>query len=341
MLKQKITINDVAKAAGVSISTVSRTLNSFQKSRARNETQMRVLAAAQQLNYVPNRLASGLKKNRSQTLGVTIPNILNPFFTAVVRSIQDFFTTRGYEILICNTDDSSAREDHAVKALLSRRIDGLILAKCSEDNSFYERLAAERFPLVLIDRDVPGLDCDTVVVDNSGVSERVMNKLLELGHRQIGIITPPPANIPPRIDRIEGCRSAMSAHGLKLASDLLVEVDFHKDSGAAVTAKLLSRRLPPTALFVLNTFLAAGAIAELETRKLRLPEQMSFVMFDDPEWATLLRPKVSVVRQPVHEIGYIAARLLMERINQPEKPFESVRLAAKFIERESIVICKR
>ncbi len=330
----RITINDVAKAAGVSISTVSRAVNSHER-RMSDETQRRVLAAVRELNYVPNRLASGLKRNRSLTLGVIVPNILNPFFTTVVRSVQDFVTPRGYEVLICNTDDDPDREGHALKALLSRQVDGLIVAKCAEDDSVYRRLVTERFPLVLVDRQIPGLSSDVVDVDNFAAAERVVERLLVLGHRRIGIITPTLDHIGSRVFRIEGCRRAMTAHGLDLTSGLLVEVDFHKDSGAKATAKLLSRRFPPTALFVLNTFLAMGALEELQNRKLRMPEQLSFVMVDDPEWAKLMKPKISVVQQPIPEIGRIAARLLMERISQPGKAYESVRLAAEFIERES------
>jgi len=182
--------------------------------------------------------------------------------------------------------------------------------------------------------------CDAVIVDNFGVSQAVTARLLQLGHRRIGIVSPPLARIQPRIRRVEGCREALAGHGVELPSGFLVEVDFHTDSGAQATAKVLSRRFPPTALFVLNTFLAMGALEEVQSRKLRMPEELSFVMFDDPEWATLLRPKISVVQQPTHEIGRIAGRLLMERINQPEKPFESVRLAAEFIERDSNGPCK-
>ncbi len=336
---RRITIRDVAKMAGVSISTVSRVISS-REDQPRNETQKKVMAAIRELHFVPNRLAAGLKGSKSQTLGVVVPNILNPFFTGVVRSIQDYITSSGYEILICNTDDSSEREKQSVRGLLARRVDGLIVAKCVEDPSAYEELAAERYPLVLIDRQIPGLGCDVVVVDNFGICQSVINRLLKLGHERIGILTPPLDGIEPRIDRVKGCRKALRACGRDLPPGLLVEVDFHRDSGAETTARLLSLPSPPTALFVLNTFLAVGSLREIEERKLRLPGDLSFVMFDDPEWSELLRPQISAVRQPIYEIGSAAGRLVMERIKRPEKAFENIRLEARLIERESVGECK-
>jgi LacI family transcriptional regulator len=175
-----------------------------------------------------------------------------------------------------------------------------------------------------------------VIVDNISICERVINRLVALGHNRIGILTPPLASITSRIDRVEGCRRALRDHGHELPPNLLVEVDFHKDSGEAATAKLLSQPSPPTALFVLNTFLAVGALKELEKKKGKALDEISFVMFDDPEWAELLSPRLTAVQQPIRDIGRAAARLVMERINQPEKAFENIRLEARLVERESI-----
>lgn len=337
MQTAKPTIKDVAAASGVSITTVSRALNG-RTDQMSAETRLRVLEAVEKLNYVPNRLASSLKNECSHTLGVIVSNIMNPFFTAVVRGVQDYVIARGYEIFIYNTDDNPELEAQAHKALLSRRVDGLIVTKCSRDTSTYAALAAEQYPFVLVDRAVTGLAADTVVVDNATICERVMNRLFQLGHRRIGIISPPLNHIEPRIERVQGCRKAAHQHDVELAPELIVQADFHGDAAVEPIRRLLTLKTRPTALFVLNTFLAVTTLKVLRECGLRLPQDVSFVMFDDPEWSEVVQPKISAVRQPTYEIGRIAARLVLERIERKTKPVERICLNAEFVERESVAV---
>lgn len=326
-----VTIRDIAKAAGVSISTVSRVLNK-RHDQLREPTRQKVEAAIREFRYVPNRLAASLKDEKSKTLGMIVSNISNPYFSAVVRGLQDYAAGAGYDTFICNSDDNSDAENEHVRSLLSRRVQGLVVTTCAADKSAYQALAERRFPLVLLDRPIAGLACDCVIVDNRSICQRVIERLAEFGHRRIAVITPPCDEIGPRVDRVEGCRAGMASQGLELTPELLLEVDVKADSMSRGVQALVSRSSAPTALFFLNTLLAAGMIREL--RRHRPLRNFVVVTYDDPDWCELLDPMISAVRQPTHDIGRIVARLAIDRIAHPERPFEKISLTAEFIERD-------
>ena len=330
-LSANVTIRDIARAAGVSISTVSRVLNK-RNEQMREPTRKRVEEAIRAFHFVPNRLAASLKDEKSQTLGVIVSNISNPYFSAVVRGLQDYAGGRGYDTFICNSDDNPETEAHHVRSLLSRRVQGLVVTTCATDKSTYQRLAERRFPLVLLDRPIAGLSCDCVMVDNRSICQRVIDRLVALGHRRIAVVTPPCEDIGPRIERVQGCRAGMRAQGLDLTPELLLEVGFSARTLAEAVQSLLARNPVPTALFFLNTLLAAGLIREL--RKFRPLREFAIVTYDDPDWCELLDPMASAVRQPTYEIGRIVARLAIDRIARPERPFEKISLEAEFIERD-------
>jgi DNA-binding LacI/PurR family transcriptional regulator len=329
--KATLTIRDIAKAAGVSVSTVSRVLNG-RKDQMAEPTRQKVEAAIREVNYVPNRMASSLKCDKSQTLGVVVPNIVNPYFAAVLRGVQDYASPKGYDIFICSSDDNAELEAHHVKTLLARRVEGLIVTTCAGDKTTYRRLIEARFPLVLLDRPIPGLSCDSVTVDNRGICVRIIDRLIELGHRYVAVVTPPCGDIGPRIDRVEGCRAALIRQGLDLPPDLLVEIGASARIVTEAVQHLVSRTPRPTALFVLNTLLAVGLMRELR-RRAALADY-AVVTYDDPDWCELLTPAVSAVRQPTYEIGRLVARLATERIEAPDRPYERVLLDAEFIERD-------
>ena len=331
----KITISDVAAAAKVSPSTVSRVLTN-RSGFMTEDTRRRVLATIQKLGYVPNAHASSLRSRRSTTIGVIVTNIMNPFFTAVIRGIQDFVAPKGYELFICNTDDQAESESHYLSALLSRNVDGLIVTTCHADGRLYKPLIEKGYPLVLVDRGVASLRSDTVVVDNVGITRDVVSKLTQMGHNRIGFITPSLGSIQPRLDRIEGSRMALRERNLTLDPALLIETASDIESGSEAAARLLLLASPPTALFVLNTFQAIGALQRLQELGTTIPDQLSFVMFDDQKWAELIRPRISTVIQPAYEIGHRAGSLVIERIANTGKTIETVLLKAEYIERESV-----
>lgn len=297
----------------------------------RDETWNKVEAVINERHYVPNSLASGLKWDKSKTLGVIVSNIRNQYFSAVVRGIQDYTSSYGYDVFICNTDDNPEREAHYLKTLLSRRVEGLIVTTCAKDKSVYQRLVADGFPLVLLDRPISGLRCDSVGVDNRAVCQQVVERLIALGHQYIGVVTPPCADIGPRLDRVEGCRDGMRRHGFDLLPELVVEIGFGAESIAEATTRLLARQPRPTALFLLNILLAGGIVREL--RRSSSLSDFALVTYDDPDWCEFLSPPVSAVRQPTYEIGRIVGRLAIDRISEPQRPIERITLDAEFVER--------
>lgn len=335
----KVTIKDVAAAANVSLSTVSRVVMNRRGFMA-EETRQRVLATIQKLGYVPNAHASSLRSQKSKTIGVIITNVMNPFFAAVVRGIQDRAAARGYELFICNTDDNSESEAHYLKTLLSRKVDGIIVTTCESTGKLYKPLLANQYPVVLVDRAVRSLRCDTVVIDNVGIAQQVVDHLLAMGHRRIGFVTPRLGSVQPRRDRIEGARRSLAEHGRELDPALIAEADSDIDSGATATAGLLRLPDPPTAIFALNTFQAIGCLKYLQDSGYSLPGRLSFVMFDDQPWTDLMRPRISAVTQPAYEIGARAADLLTERMENPSKAIETVLLNADYIERESVALAE-
>ena len=330
-----VTIKDVAARAKVSLSTVSRVMTNRRGFMA-EETRQRVLATIQELGYVPNAHASSLRSQKSKTIGVIITNVMNPFFAAVVRGIQDRAAAQGYELFICNTDDNSQSEAHSLKTLLSRKVDGVIVTTCESSGKLYKPLLASHYPLVLVDRAVRSLRCDAVVIDNVAIAQQVVDHFLTMGHQRIGFVTPHLGSVQPRRDRIEGARRAFAEHGREIDSCLIAEAESDIDSGSKATADLLALADPPTAIFALNTFQAIGSLKYLQDSGYSIPGQLSFVMFDDQRWTELIRPRISAVSQPAYAIGARAADLLAERVENPSKATETVLLNADYVERESV-----
>lgn len=259
------TIPDVAREAGVSRSTASRALADYGS--VSPETRERVQAAATRLGYRPNQLARSMITGRTHTLGVVVADIQNPFFAGVTRGITDTARAAGYQVLLANTDEDHAQERSAVKMLRDKHVDGVIIAPASPSSTAHlAALREDRCPLVLLDREVPSLSTDTVTVDNRGAAEDAVRRLLEAGHRRIGMVTlggsgehwpgpegaEPPAQVSTGVERVKGFRAALHAAGLK-DPDTYVRLGVHGQEPAALAAELLglpSRRplsSPPTA----------------------------------------------------------------------------------------------
>jgi len=329
-LPRPATLRDVARVAGVAPSTVSRAFN-WRKGLVTTETRDRILRAAERLNYVPNLLASGLKTTRSYTVGAVLTSFMNPFFAAVARGIQDAATAEGKEVFFCNTDDDPQREADAIEALVSRRVDGLIAATSGRDAEPYKKLLGRNYPLVLIDRLIPGLHCDAAVAENVLPTQEAVRKLADLGHRRIALLTPPTAGVSARQARVEAFRAATKSPD----PALVLEIPASVAESAAAAGRLLKLKPPPTAFCVLNPQIAIGMLQQLRAAGLRVPEDVSVILLDDTEWAALMSPPLSGIRQPAYDLGMRANQLLSARLEEPEKPVETTYLAAEWIERGS------
>ena len=339
------TARDVARRAGVSTSTVSHVLNGTRT--VSDELRGRVLAAYDELNYEPNPFARSLKVKRSNTIGLVILDTANAFYTAVARGVEDVAREHGLSVILGNSDEMVSKEAEYLRVLRARRVDGLLLMPAGEPHETLTKLVRSQIPLVLVDRVIPGLDVCSVSIDSELAAHQVVDYLLRLGHRRIGIIAGPPwsSGI---IERLAGYRRALVEAGLPIENDLIVSgsgstpADVavvsavgRREAGRVATEQLLGLHRPPTALFTTNNQLTMGAFEAIRGLGLRVPEDIALAGFDDFEWGDLVSPRITRVAQPSNELGRSAAQLLIARIENPTAPSRRIILGAQLLVRES------
>jgi LacI family transcriptional regulator len=316
------TIYDVARHAGVSPATVSRVLNG--RSTVDAGLRDRVNAAAAQLGYRPNSLARNLRRSTTNLWAVVISDIDNPFFTALVRGVEDVGQGLGYSVVLCNSDENPDKEADYLRALLADQISGFIVSPTSRTENLAALHEAGR-AVVAIDRRPRNLAVDTVLVDNEHGAREATTHLIEQGFRRIACITGP-ARLSTASRRLRGYRSALRAAGIEPDPALERHADFRQRGGYTAMANLLAARPAPDAVFVTNNLMTVGALECLADNDIRIPDQVGVVGFDDVPWATFIRPPLSTVTQPTYELGRTAATLLKARIDDPDRPPETATL---------------
>lgn len=309
-------MKDVARRADVSITTVSHVLNGTRK--VADPTQTRVLAAIEELGYRHNLVARSLKTQRTFTIGLLLSDIQNPFFTAVVRGVEDLALARGYHLFLCNTDEDPEREDDYLRELGKKQVDGLIVASAAPREDPAEQLQSQSVPLLLMDREVRGVRADTIRVDNRRGMQLIAEHLVGLGHRRVGLVSGPLDKVS-GYERYEGLHDALVGHGVELHPSLVRFGDFRLEGGKSGTLELLSSSEPPTALVVANNQMTLGALFALKELRLVVPRDISIVGFDDTEWAPLVSPPLTTVAQPAYEMGVEAASMLLDRVEAAEE----------------------
>jgi LacI family transcriptional regulator len=310
------TLRDVAALANVSHQTVSRVINA--DVRVNEPTRDRVLAALRELNYVPNAVARSLTSARTHTLGVVTANVSDYAFGQTVAGAEAEARRRGFYLLVGSVEDASneAEEEAYLQLLLQRQVEGLILDWPTLERHGGPVLAqaAARVPVVLVAAatDLPGIQ--SVDIDNRRAGHDATAYLIAQGHRTVATITGP-LEWGPAQDRLDGYRDALRAANLEVSSILIRSCsEWGPECGRAATARLLDEAAPFTAIFAQSDLLAAGAIAELRRRKIRIPEDVSIVGFDDIPIAGYLEPPLTTMRQPIRELGELAASILIEAI---------------------------
>jgi DNA-binding LacI/PurR family transcriptional regulator len=311
------TIEDVARGAGGSIATVSRVLagNTNVKAATRN----RVLAEVARVHYRPSRVARTLRSQRAATIGLIISDIQNPFFTAMVRAIEDIAYQHNYSLVLCNSDEDPEKEALYIDLLLAEQVAGIIIACTVEVDVAHQRLHAAQIPVVAIDRRMGDYAVDTVLVDSGQASYEVVCHLIEQGHRRIGALIGVPGVTTGR-ERQEGYLRALADHNIPFAPELLQAGIPKIETGSAFTAHLLALSDPPTALFTGNNLLTIGALRTIHEAGLRIPQDIAIVAFDEMEWMFLMQPPLTVVAQPTYEMGQKAAERLLLRLANPDLP---------------------
>lgn len=301
----------MARQAQVSKSTVSRVLNNLPVVNA--ETRRRVLEAMKELSYTPNAMARGLSIKRSRTIGLVLSDITNPFLTEVARGVEDIMNGYSYNVILCNTDGRVEKEAAYTRLLLEKRVDGIIYTSVKIEATDLSELRRYGIPFVLAGRALPNFDSDLVIVDDELGGFQATQHLLELGHRRIGYIRGTPGASATE-DRQKGYERALTQAEVEVDPDLIVEGDFKQEGGYKAAKTLLSLPERPTAIFAANDFMAIGALEALYEANLRVPEDIALVGFDDISFARLHTIQLTTVAQPKYELGAIAARLLLGRI---------------------------
>ena len=325
------TMIEVAKLAKVSISTVSHVIN---KTRfVNNSTRQKVLKAIDEIGYHPNIIARSLRRKRTNTVGLVISNIANPFFPEVVRGIEKQLIRKGYSIILTNTDDDIEKEKELVTILYGKRVDGFIIVPAGGESKHIESLIQLKIPIVLLDRQINKLKLDAVLVDNEGGAEKLTEHLISLGHKRIAIISFP--SISTGKERLEGYLKALKKHSLSVDKGLIKRGGFKPEDGYSLTLELLSLSSPPTAILACNNIVGLGAMNALQERKVQIPDEMGLVIFDDLPWFRHLNPSFTVVAQPTSKMGEMAAKFLLEQMRRGRKRPKKVILEVELRVRQS------
>lgn len=329
------TLRDVARLAGVHPGTVSRALNPQTRGLVNERTARRVLDAAQELGYRPNPIARGLRTNRSNTIGVLVPDLLNPLFAAVVRGIEDGLREAGYTPLIANTDNDADRERVAYEAMSARQVDGFIAATARRDHWLLADQVRTGVKVVLVNRRVDSDALPAVTGDDHEGVRLAVEHLARLGHRRIAHLAGS-QTLYTGWSRHLGFLDAMEASGLEVDPDLVVFSDaFTEREGARCCGELLRSGLGFTAIMAGNDLLALGCYDALEEHGLRCPEDVSVVGYNDMPFVDRFRPPLTTVRVPHYELGATAAGLMLEQLRGADAPPRQLLLAPELVVRGS------
>jgi LacI family transcriptional regulator, galactose operon repressor len=314
--------------------TVSRVING--SASVSPNARARVEQAIAELGYIPSRLARGLSAQRTGTLAVIVPDVANPFFTLVVRGAEDVARRAGYRVILGDTRADLATEREVIEEMIAYRVEGIVIAPVSDrSRDQLRRLAKFGVPFVLVDRTVPGIDADAVLGDSTDGARQLVEHLLSLGHRRIGLIVES-NDVSTARDRRRGYEQALEAAGLPLDPTLVAEGTVDPEGGSDGMRRLLALEERPTAVFTVNNLVALGAIEAAREAGLDVPDDIALVCFDDIAYASRLYPFLTVMEQPAETFGTMSTQLLLERIDRrgPERKHLVV-LPGEFVVRRS------
>lgn len=318
MKKSQITLADLARELGVSVSTVSRALRDHPAISA--DTKMQVQQLAERWQYEPNQLALSLLHKKTFAIGVVVPEITGYFFATAITAIQDMVATAGYKLIIIPTDESETQEIRAFQTLMSIRVDGIIFSPSTQTRSFqhFEKASGIGIPLVMFDRDCEGFMTDKVMVDDYEGAYQATAYLINIGCRRIAHIGGP-AGLSISHHRKNGYLQAMQDYGLSVDARLLIESEgFTSEHGLEIARFLMEMDEVPDAIFAFNDPLAIGAMSLIQDLGRRIPEDICIVGFDDEPYSAFFRPSLSTVWQPVYDMGMLAAKILLDRLRGVE-----------------------
>jgi DNA-binding LacI/PurR family transcriptional regulator len=330
-----VTMRQIAERAQVSIGTVSHVIN--ETAAVRPKLRERVMEAIRSLGYQPSALAQGLRKNRTDMLGMVIPDITNPFFPGVVRGVEDVAYKRSFRVILCNADNDPAKEASYVRELRSYRIAGLLIIPASgaDIEGDLRTYASASVPVVCIDRVPDGWKGDAVLVANAEGAYLITRHLIEMGHQRLAVITGP-LKLTNAAERLKGFRRALHEAGLGIEAEFVQEARFDTASGYEAALRLLRMRPRPTAIFACNDLMAFGVLQAARELNLRCPEDLSIAGFDSLEFTNFTDPSLTSVYQPSYQLGATAAHLLLQRVDGLHSARKKILLPTELKKRNSV-----
>ncbi|MCF7875461.1 LacI family transcriptional regulator [Candidatus Bipolaricaulota bacterium] len=330
----RVTMEDIAEKAGVSINTVSRALND--KPDINDQTKKEVLQIAEQLNYQPNRFAKGLRSSKTSTLGVIVADIMNPFFSALLKGVEKAAREKGYSIIVQDTDEKFENEQSAIQTILAEQVDGLLITPVQTNQQTINELKHSELPFVLLGRHFDDLDSHYVVTDDIQGASEATEHLIARGHERIAIINGP-THISSSKERLEGYRQTIMAHDLSLRDSFILKDNVTMEDGYRSGKELISASSRPTAVLCYSDFVAMGVIKAARDEGLNIPEELAVVGYDDVLFSTYLEVPLTTVRIPKKELGEKALHALETLIDggETENNLQQIKLDTELVIRQS------
>lgn len=332
-------IKELADQLQLSPTTVSRVLNGKSDMyRISETTSKKVIAAARKFNYYPNRIARGLKLEKTETIGLIIPDIANPYFGSIAKTIEVEAHHQGYSIILCDSLDDLDTETELLYLLAGRKVDGIIIAPTGKNNEHVVELQQQGMPIVVIDRYLPGTTLPYVTTDNFTGALMAVDHLIEKGHRKIACIQGI-QGISTNSDRVKGYTTALQKNGIGLNEDWILGNDFGEENGYLQTKNLMALADKPTAIFALSNLISLGILRALKELGLTVPDDVSVVSFDEQPYSAFLACPMTTLEQPREEIGTLAFELLLKGIGDGSfSSSNGITLQPRLIVRESVKI---
>jgi LacI family transcriptional regulator len=328
-----VTIKDVAKYTGLSIATVSKYLNG---KRVLEKNKILIDEAIEALGFQVNEMARGLKTNRSMTVGILIPNLENIFFTSIISHVENILIQHRYSTIICDYREDPKLAEEKINFLVNKMVDGIIMVPKSANIESINQVINKGIPVIFIDRLLKGVKCDVVLSDNLNASYDAVEQLIIRGHRRIGIICGP-KDIYTSQERLKGYLRVHEDYALGIEKDLILYGNYDIESGYQLLIHLAEMKNPPTAVFVTNYEMTLGAIMAINERNIKVPDQLSIIGFDNINMAKIVKPPLSIVVQPMKEIGEKAAEVLLSRLQGENNGEYSIyRLKTEVLIKESV-----
>lgn len=306
-----VTMADVARQASVSKSTVSQYVNN-RFDYMSEETKKRIEQAIIELDYRPNILARSLKQKTTTTIGVIVANILHTFSSQIIRTIEDACNEADFHVMVCNADDDPEKERKYIEMLRAKQVDGIILLPTGSNVELYEEMARTNYPVVFVDRTVPGLGIPSVMLDNDKAAGLAVEHLLGNGYERIGIITNVVKNITPRLERVSGYKNALIRNGHPVNDRYIKNLEVsHVQQGLE---EMLQLESPPQAILAGNDLVLIEVLKHIKQKEIRIPSELAVIGIDEVSFSEFYEPALTIVEQPAIEIGKKAAELLLNKI---------------------------